>query len=312
MPTPLLTRPRHLALAIVVLSCATKSYADMTFITSLGFQNKQLNFDQRYRGALPNQNNAADFSINLPMLSAGATLAVDKFFFTLKAETVLAESPVTPQETNRSAFGEANLLAIAGSEVNVARQDYSLTAGYNVWNALNLFAGYLTGETELTPAPFCANPFNLNDADESEPCTRSNRAFFQYHLGQGQYRQVYKESGPFVGGSYTFRYNDIGALSFSLAYASMSGKYSDNASDPEEGFGGSFVAFNYEGDTTGTSLSATWTGSLGESTAYYVDLRRQAYTMNGNDVTGLPNFDGVSLKTEEEMLGLTAGVQVYF
>lgn len=318
MPTQLLTQPRRLALAMLVLTGAPAAQAETTFITSLGFQNKQLNFDQRYSGSLANQRNKADFSVHMPMFSAGATMAIDKFFFAVKVETDLAESPVRPQETNRSLFDEANLLGVRGSEVNVSRQDYSLTAGYNVWEALNLFVGYLEGETELTPAPFCADPLNINEQGQIEtPCQQQNRAFMQFIINQPRYRQTYKENGPFLGGSYTFRFEDLGALSLSVAYASMSGSYSDNANDPHPadspaGHRGTFVAFNYKGDTTGTSLSATWTGSLGDYAAYYVDLRRQAYNMSGNDVTGLPNFSGVSLKTEEEMLGLTGGVQFYF
>ena len=161
-------------------------------------------------------------------------------------------------------------------------------------------------------------------------CSRSNRGFAQFFLGarplgvdedppylvdgQPAYEQTYLEKGFFLGSSYAFNVEDLGTLAISFAYAKLDGKYSDNANDPNRGFvdelgNPTFVPFRFEGDTSGTSIALTWTGSLSERTAYTLDLRRQRYKLDADDQTGL--LEGLKLDTEEEMIGFTVGVQVY-
>ncbi len=323
-------KSRPYAISFVVLSSlSSASYAlgPVTIIPSLAYQNKELSFEQNYTGA---QSNKADFSASIPIINFSLTGVFKKFFLTLKIEKNLDETPTKTEETDRSEIGQFNLIAMEGSFVNVARQDVSLTFGYNVWKNLNVFGGYLRGKTTLTPNAFCADiqytltaeqisAANASGNGLSVNCSRINRAAVQFFLedagfseDQPEYKQRYREKGPYLGVSYGFNIADIGTLSFSFAYANMDGEYRDNASDPENSFSGSFVAFHYEGSTTGTSLGATWTAPLGEGSAYFIDLRRQAYSMDGDDKTGLSNFNGVSLHSEEEMIGLTAGVQFYF
>jgi len=300
----------------VLSSNYAKAEDDITFIGSLAYQNKNLSFDQKYSGT---DTNTAEFSVDLPMINGSLTAAYKKFFITLKLEKNLADTSTATSETNRALIQQANLIALDDSEVNVKREDLTFTVGYNPWRTFNIFVGYLNGETELEPDAFCADPF------ASSPCSRTNRAFLQFFLddngfvdGQADYKQNYRESGPYMGASYSFQYQDIGILAFSFAYADMNGEYEDNANDPNNDFADAitgaptFVAFKYKGDSTGTSIGVTWTGFMGDWSAYFFDFRRQQYSMKGEDVTGLPNFDGVSLRTDEEMIGLTAGVHIYF
>ncbi|MFL0803453.1 MAG: hypothetical protein K6L81_07020 [Agarilytica sp.] len=301
---------------------------NVTFIPSLAYQNKNLSFDQSYSGAASNN---AKFSVNLPVINAGFTIAAWKFFAALKIEKNFTDTSTGTDETNRSTSLESNLITHPGGTVDVSRQDISLTFGYNFWKGANVFGGYLSGKTELRPDPFCANPFPSGSgefspgAPELTACSRSNRAFQQFFIGdnpgqavppayhvanQPSYEQEYTEKGFYIGMSYGFNINDVGTLSVSFAYADMDGKYKDNANDPNNAFGGSFVAFNYEGDSTGTSTAVTWTSPLSEYAAYTIDLRRQAYSMDGKDKSGA--LSGVTLDTDEEMVGLTAGIQLYF
>lgn len=305
----MIRKTHALSLAILCAS-ATPTYAfeNLTIITSAAYQNKNLSFDQKYSGAA---NNRAEFSVDLPMLSLGVTTVYKKFFASLKWESNLSDTSTSTNETDRSTVGQANLIALPDSKVEVGREDISLTFGFNVWKSANIFIGYLDGKTTLTPNPFCGD-FQTTSTDL---CGRLNRAGFQYALedeglvaNQPTYEQEYTEKGLFLGGSYGFNINDIGTLSVSLAYASMDGKYEDNAQDPS-GLT-NFRKFDYEGDSTGTSLAVTWTSPLGENSAYTIDLRRQAYSMDGKDQTG--NLSNVQLETDEEMVGLTAGVQFYF
>lgn len=323
------TRPCVLSFVVLSsLSSASFAVDELTFIGSLAYQNKHLTFDQNYSGAATND---ARFSVNLPMVNAGLTLAIGKFFTAFKVETNLSDTSTTTNETNRSENLESNLLTHPGGTVDVDRLDVNFTVGYNVWKGLNVFSGYLYGRTRLNPDPFCANPFpsgssEFNPGDpETTACSRSNRAFQQFFIGdnpgqetpptfyvpgQDAYEQEYSERGFYHGVSYGFNIADVGTLSASIAYAYMKGKYKDNANDPNNAFGGSFVAFEFEGNSRGSSLALTWTSALGDNSAYSVDLRRQAYTMEGKDQTG--TLSGVSLTTDEEMIGLTAGVQFYF
>lgn len=320
---------------VVISSLSSASYAlgPVTIIPSLAFQNKELSFEQSYTGA---QSNKADFSTSIPIINFSLTGVFKKFFVTLKIEKNLDETPTKTEETDRSEIGQFNLIAMEGSFVNVARQDVSLTFGYNVWKNLNIFGGYLRGKTTLTPNPFCADiQYRLSDDQISAAeelgngldvnCSRLNRAGVQFFLGDAtylidddddiddrktEYKQRYREQGPYLGISYGFNIADVGTLSVSFAYADMDGEYKDNANDARNDFGGEFVAFHYEGSTTGTSLGITWTAPLGEGSAYFIDLRKQEYSMDGKDQTG--RLSGVSLSTDEEIIGLTAGVQFYF
>lgn len=287
-------------IAQIPTAFADDDSSDLAFVASLGFQDKKLSFDQKYSGLAAND---AEFSVHLPTANISFTTAYKRLYLALKLEKSIVDTSTTTDETDRSSLGNANLIAYPGSEVDVSREDKSITLGYNVWRKLNLFVGYLQGETELKPNPFCANPFS--------GCTQANYAFLQYYLGQPDYKQTYTEEGPYIGLSYAWQIAEAGSLSASFAYATMNGQYVDNASDPTGFFGGDFQAFDYRGDTDGTSIGLTWSAPLGETSSYFIDLRSQKYSMDGADKTGGPNA-GTFVKTEETMQGITAGLQFFF
>ena len=41
------------------------------------------------------------------------------------------------------------------TSTEVQREDFTVTVGYNVWDNINVFVGYLDGETNFTPEPHC-------------------------------------------------------------------------------------------------------------------------------------------------------------
>lgn len=317
-----LLAPSLISLALLGSSQSANASDDLTIVTAVAYQQKTLNFDQSYSGANI-ADNSAKFSTELPILNLGLTAVYKKFYVSLKYEGNLTDTSTTTNETDRSQVveispgvsvgPEANLLTLPGGKIDVERRDISFAVGYNVWKRLNLFVGYLDGQTEISPTPFCAD---FVFAEDQNNCIRTNRAGLQFFLGdqgfydnQPAYKQTYSEKGAFAGASYNLSFDEVGSLSLSFAYASMDGEYSDNANDPDENFS-DFAPFKYEGDTTGTSIAATWSGSLSPNSTYYVDFRRQSYSMDGEDTTG--RLTGVSLSTDEEMLGLSLGVQFYF
>jgi hypothetical protein len=285
----------------VLADDSAESSDNFNFVTSVGVQNKLLTFNQKYDGPAAADKSYADFAVNLPIGNLSFTASLDKVFLALKYEKSLTESSTGVDETNREAlFGDANLLTIDGSQLGVTREDMSLTFGYNVFSSLNIFIGYMRGETALTPDPFLNhNTFFLNKAYLTEDERFNGR-------NVPRYEQTYVEAGPYIGLSYAWKIADAGTLSASAAYADLNGVYKDNA----DCLINTCTRFDWEGKSKGTSLGLTWTAPLGENSSYFLDLRRQAYKMDGKDQTGL--FTGQSVTTDETMQGLTAGVQFYF
>lgn len=270
----------------------------ITFVPSIGYQQKVLNFEQEYTAGDPLvKGRSIDFEADIPTLNASFTMGWGKFFLTMKLEESLSNPGVSVDENTN--LDNVYYLTPPGNHTEIEREDKSLTLGYNIWNKLNFFVGYMKGETELKPEPsflFTA----------SDPTPRVNLAFDHYYDGLGDYRQNYTEEGPFLGASYAWQIADSGTLSFSAAYANMDGEYRDNY--------GSYVdeSFNFQGDSTGTSFGLTWTAPLGENSNYYIDIRQQKYEMDSTDSTGFAANAGAEVSTEETMTGFTAGAQFYF
>lgn len=290
-----------LAIAIQAPTVLAEDDTSFSFVGSLGIQNKRLSFDQTYKGPAAADNSYAEFTVYLPTANVSFTTAWKRIYLSLKYEATLTDTRTKVDETDRiGIFNDANLLTVQGSEIDVSRRDYSITLGYNVYRGLNIFIGYLDGETTLKPDAFFdrINGFY-------------NKAYlnFDENLQGGYsptYEQTYEETGPYIGASYSWHFVDVGTLSASYAYADMDGEYKDNALCVIN----SCSAFQWEGSSTGSSLGLTWTAPLGENSSYFFDVRRQIYEMDGDDKTGF--FPNQSVETEETMDGITAGVQFYF
>ncbi len=243
----------------------------ITFVPDIGLQYKNLSFDQNIN--IPDSANASgDFSEGLFSVTGAVTLVYDKFFAKLKADQTLGSS-----ETESTA-------PYAVDDAEIERSDFTFTLGYNVWDSVNVFAGYISGETTIDPkgggnATFPSVDVSLADLEPN-------------------YEQTYEESGFFLGASYGWGVGNAGFMSASLAYAFMDGEYSDNFSDP----------FKFEGDSDGFSLGFTWTYPVNDKFRCYADLRYQKYDMSA-DEDNSGNFAGWKVETEETITALTIGVQ---
>ncbi|ARU58860.1 hypothetical protein OLMES_4872 [Oleiphilus messinensis] len=298
------------------------SAQNITIIPQLAVQYKNLDFDQKIKfGFKPsdgsgtrerlNEDYTGGFEAQIPTLSASLTGYYSGMFVTLKYD-----SNVTETQTD-STVGFTN------GPTDVDRSDISLTVGYNIVDNLNIFGGYMRGQTELTPEPGYVDDIEGSQQfylgcvfsdDSSIPCTPpvfSNLAKDHEILGLEPYKQEYEENGWFVGASYGVALGS-GNLSFSIAYALMQGEYRDNYLQ------GVVEADSvFKGDSKGLSLGVTWREQLSDTTGYFIDLRRQEYDMDADDEKGLlDNEFGVPLfektETEERMTTLTAGLHWYF
>src|SRR5690606_30306256 len=273
--------PQLLAVAVATAIYApTLMAAEMGFVGAAGVQIKQLEMEQNFKGFLTEN---GDLSAVLPVLNVQVVGFYDQLYVALKVETSLAtddvssDVPFTTESTSLT--------------TEVTRSDYSIALGYKLQDSLSLFAGYMAGETELTPA-------SCSDGSCTNPASEMRRDGF------GTYRQIYQEEGFFAGASYGWGLGP-GRLNASLAYAMMDGEYSDNFRD-EDGQ----QKFRYEGDSDGVSAALTWVAPLTESVAYYVDGRMQQYEMDAEDKSGIARFADSRVETVERILGITLGIQM--
>jgi len=299
---------------VSVVSCIfiSEGYCDdaagVIIIPSLGYEHKQLNFDQSYTDSLSKPINEdgrkSRFGVYLPTINFSLTAAYKRFYVAVKLERSLAENSVDVDEirpASRSAVSDPYYLNVPNHQTDVKRSDRSITAGANVWRGLNLFAGLMQGETMLIPKATCYT--------DPVPCTGRNLASDMEEYGAGEYHQKYTEKGPYLGGSYGWQIADEGTISASFAYARMNGAFMDNYITYKYGD----QHFDFTGKSIGSSIGLTWTAPLGESSAYYIDLRQQRYSMHGDDSnTPSTYFDTVQVKTVETMRSLTMGLQFDF
>lgn len=262
-----------------------------SFVPSIGFQLKNLSFEQDLSVPVFERELSGDLSVSLPTLAVGFVVAYDRFYVSLKYENSFESNADSDVPGTAAIDFSASPPLVTKAETAVTRTDFSIAFGYNAWRGLNVFVGYLDGETELTPDPI------------TTPDGATNFAQNQWEKDGSTYRQTYQETGGFVGVSYGWVIGEAGTISVSGAYAFMEGTYKDNY------YAGKF---RYEGDSQGLSLSVTWSAALTDHVGYFVDLRRQAYDFDGDDDTGNSDFSDSDVKTQEVLTGLTAGIQWYF
>lgn len=138
------------------------------------------------------------------------------------------------------------------SVVDLTRKDYSFTIGYNLPRGWSIFGGYKYGKTSAHITSFeqiPGGPAILNTLD-------------------------FKESGPYLGTSYSFPINSGNNLSISAAYAFMDGEI-NNRLNPAGG-GGSGTG-SAEGDANGFSLAIKWIHEVSASTSFNMALKYNSY-----------------------------------
>ena len=265
------------------LAASIANGSELGFLGSVGLQYKQLKMDQTFDNVPQLTNNTGHLTASLPVINLQAITFYKSFYAIAKVETPLAKD-----STNSSIpFTTENTSA----KTDVKRRDYSITLGYKISKILSVFGGYMYGKTTLTPnaCAGCTNPATTMKND-----------------GFGEYHQNYQEDGIFLGVTSGWHVGN-GQISASLAYAKMRGKYTDNFKDTQ-----GTPAFDFEGNSNGFSAALSWTAPITEKLFYFTDARLQKYSMDASDKTGAAYFSGSTAKTDETILGLSAGVQMLF
>jgi len=307
------------ALMLPSVLLAEDGFGAITWVPQIGVQIKTLEFEQKLKADTMSESGEGSLKVDMPTLSVSLTGVYQQFYLSLKYEDSFndASSDSTVPNTD--------------SETKMERTDFSITLGYNVFDNMNVFIGYMDGETTLRPVPRCPaySPPNAGfppspvcgDGGIGLPSDDGNKAQDNTVLLLDDYEQAYKEDGLFAGMSYVWRFDDIGNLSISAAYAHLEATYSDNWLEGSPEFAGRPFAFDFEGDSDGLSLGLNWSAALTDHVGYYLDLRQQSYDMSATQTfEGRPAsptdpsgpLQRRRVDTEETITAYTAGIQWYF
>ena len=167
---------------------------------------------------------------------------------------------------------------------DASREDIDLTLGYQINSNWSAFVGYKTGETNIDYQ-------SREDEDEG---------------GRAILSESYEQDGPYVGGAYTWRFENAGSLTVSLAYAFLdaTNEFRANTDDEEDIEDPEFddLTGRVTGDTDGFSYGLTWTmplsGNLLFQTRFKMNDYQQDITFEGN------TFDNIDETYYSLMVGL--------
>ena len=160
--------------------------------------------------------------------------------------------------------------------IQLQREDADITIGYNVINNISIFAGYTRGET----SGISTTSIDING---SGPTLETS--IFHSTLS-------FKQTGPFIGASYSYYLQDSGAFNFSLAYADLDG---DIVFSEAKTFfttaETTLSSFEIQGKSTGLSYGVTWTDQFSENMLYNISLKIKRYKFDGPLAPGGDDFD---------------------
>ncbi|MDH5648021.1 MAG: hypothetical protein OEY67_00070 [Gammaproteobacteria bacterium] len=183
-------------------------------------------------------------------------------------------------------------LTISANEaqfINMGRTDTNFTVGFLATSSLNVFAGYKLATLNAKLDTVLDPDFTGDNAPRAQDVE-------------------FKDSGFYVGASYTQRFGDSGALSYSAAYADMDGEVSFTGAEYDPGTN-TIKTFSAktEGTTSGISLGITWSDSFSESSTYNVAFKVNLYEFEDEALT-----TGENMSTKETFTILSIGLSKYF
>ncbi len=293
-------------------ACATEAHALEWRIQprlSTGFMHYSLDYDPIVSTS-GNDSSVDRFSLSddMPSISGGVTLFLDRFFIDLTAQHAFngsATSNVNAVITRQvPQLGETRLRPTVRFDSDIERIEYAFTAGFQITQSFNVYAGYRNTETSL-------------DQRLTGTLASSNPLFNGPLSGNGDF--VFDYSGPFVGTTYTWDFSDWslpGALTgnLGLAFLDASNRFTTSnirfrgvLQPKTSGFSSTLGALrpDLQGDAVGLSIGLSWRGRTAISgLSYSAGVSGYRYEFE-NSQTGGANFD-------ETLIRLDVGVAYAF
>ena len=194
-----------------------------------------------------------DHKISFPSANIPIALTMDNWQLALNASSTLTDADIAEEED----IGKAS------------RKDLDLTLGYRMTKNWSVFAGFKYGKTKMT---FVPRDIDEQDDDDDEIDTVKLST------------ESYSQKGPFIGASYSWKFEKAGSLSVSLAYAHLdaTNNFSANTDDEEDEDEDEEVEFDdltgqIRGDTTGFSYGISWTMPLSSNLLFQTRFKINAY-----------------------------------
>lgn len=193
-----------------------------------------------------------DHNISFPSANIPIALTMDSWQLSLNASSTLADADIAEEED----IGKAS------------RKDLDLALGFRMTKNWSVFAGFKYGKTEMAFIPRDIDEED-EDGEEIDSVALSDES--------------YSQKGPFIGASYSWKFEKAGSLSVSLAYAYLdaSNNFSANTDDEEEEeeeedeFDD--LKGKVRGDTRGFSYSLSWVMPLSSNLLFQTRFKINDY-----------------------------------
>ncbi|WP_299079455.1 outer membrane beta-barrel protein [uncultured Paraglaciecola sp.] len=206
-----------------------------------------------------------DHNISFPSANIPIALTTNNWQLSLNASSTLTDADIAEEED----IGKAS------------RKDLDVTLGYRVDKNWSLFAGLKYGKTDMAFVPRDLdeeieedNELDLDEDDGPDEVDAPDIVELS--------NESYSQKGPFIGVSYSWRFEKAGSLSVSLAYASLeaTNQFSANTDDDDEE--DELPEFDdlsgrVKGDTKGFSYGLSWTMPLSSNLLFQTRFKINDY-----------------------------------
>jgi hypothetical protein len=162
------------------------------------------------------------------------------------------------------------------------RSEASLTLGYRVLRTVNVFVGYVSGNSNQTQVIYSGSPVT------PDPIS------YKFH-----------EEGAYLGISYGHQFGDKGTLSMSAAYGKMDGRLELDSTG---------LVATFDSSAPGFSASLGWSGPLTGSMVYRVGLKYTQYNFDISTATVGPIVVPLTnpIEIKESIMSFSMGIANYF
>lgn len=222
-------------IAFTILPAVALGQDSVSFSTAVDLNYKKLNLT--VISNTPFGSVTSEFKPQLWTLGISPSVAYQGFFLALAAERTVSEGTTSGPSSTSGWFDRRD-----------SRDENSVTAGYNVWRWVSLFAGYMNNNTRTTTVTYSGSTAFIGDSK-------------------------YTEKGPYYGLALSHRFAGGSSLGASYALARADGKLSSRSMSST----GATTISDREGDVKGTSFGLSWSAPLTGSLFYRIGYKGTRY-----------------------------------